>query len=73
MNSSMEQKPIWQAYITNNLGLGINKSLDDVILQKQKIIDSFEYFNQHNENINKLKYVEYAFDNDDLIFNEIEY
>ncbi|MBE8182086.1 MAG: hypothetical protein HAW61_01015 [Candidatus Portiera sp.] len=69
----MEQKPIWQAYITNNLGLGINKSLDDVILQKQKIIDSFEYFNQHNENINKLKYVEYAFDNDDLIFNEIEY
>ncbi len=149
-----------QAYITNSLGLGINKSLDDTILQKQKmewlgnevscgvgmqridimvavkdaeknicipielkattadmynvyqiqryvdwieqyyindksntiqpilitkelsnknnnhyeeLIKSFDNFNQHNENINKLKYVEYAFDNDDLIFNEIEY
>lgn len=39
----------------------------------KQIIDSFIQFNQDNKNINKLRYIEYALKDNDLLFKSVEY
>ncbi|MBI5306151.1 DUF91 domain-containing protein [Candidatus Wolfebacteria bacterium] len=53
----------------------ISKMIDDKTTQRyQKIIDNFNEFNTRNSRrCNSLKYIEYHLENDDLVFEEINY